>query len=154
MDYENWKPADKRILDTQWEEQSNLFRHWARKLALKLKEVDDQKTNMERIGYEMDRVFRAKRAGEKFTEAVIKADVSLNSKYMQEQNTLSELQGELGMLKAEIESLHQRKSALENLVKLHGQEYFSVPFVSEPERERHNTKKTKEIIRRKINKEV
>lgn len=151
--YENWQAADKTKLDTQWEEQSNLYRYWAKKMYSAQKEVDDQKKELERLSARLDREARKKRAGDKFTEAVIKTDVLLNKEYIEAEDLLSDLQEKVSEIKVELEAIHIRKAALENLVKLYGQEYFSIPIISDSEKERFSEEKTKETIKRKMKKE-
>ena len=143
--------VDRYKLETQWEEQTELFRVWARRLTTTSIQVEKKKRELDRLYCLLDTKARKFRAGDKFTEAVIKTDVILNPEYKDQQDSLDELMADAAELKTDLESILQRKASLEHEVKLYGQEYFSKPFASEKDREKYTEDSTKNRIRQKIN---
>lgn len=143
--------VDRYKLETQWEEQTELFRTWAKRLTTVSIQVEKKKRELDRLYCLLDTKARRFRNGEKFTEAVIKTDITLNTEYIDAQDALDNLQADMAELKTDVQSILERKSALEHEVKLYGQEYFSKPFASEKDREVYKQDSTKTRIREKIN---
>lgn len=144
---------DRRLLDKEWEGQPALFLEYAEKLAETNAEVDDLKDNLENIKAELDGNARLvlEDSGKKFTEAMVSAWISRKEKYITALNDLREAQRRAAILKAEVQALDQRKAALENLVRLHGQEYYAVPTTTPEDRAEYNKQKSNTVVREKLN---
>lgn len=138
-------------LDEEWLKQPKLYYEAAEQLANKRFEMETLKNNLaaaeadlEDVQAKVDLAIRSnpsKYLGEiKVTEASIKNAVLLDPEYKKTKQICDNLNQELlkakyeaELLAAIVEALNHKKSALENLVKLHSQNYFSVPKVEDPE---------------------
>ena len=145
-------PVDHRALDEQWEEQPAFFLEYAVKLADANAKVDEAKDELEHLRARLDAEIRAAAVlrGSKTTEAAIVSSIVLDSDYARAQTILREAQAEAAFLKAEVAALDQRKAALENLVRLHGQEYFALPAASPEDRAAYQTKKASVAVRKAL----
>ena len=141
-------PVDRRALDEQWEQQPALFLEYAEELAAANALVDEWKDELEKRKAELDPEVRAElsKSG-KVTEAMVASAISQDGHMVTIQTELREAQKRAAFYKAEVQALEHRKAALENLVKLHGQEYFSVPITTIADRTAHNTTKARTAIR-------
>jgi hypothetical protein len=112
-------------------------------------EVDELKDRLEKIKAELDLEARDDLTGKagKFTEAMVSSWVFRNERYIVALNDLREAQRKAAILKAEVQALDQRKAALENLVRLHGQEYYAVPTTTPEDRAEYNKNKANEAVR-------
>lgn len=121
---------DESSLDVEWLEQPRLFLQEADKLAKLAIEVDTLKEELDLIKANLDFSIRANpedwnlpKVTEASVSAAIIADedyIAANKKYMVAKSRYSAQQNL-------VRALDQRKTALENLVRLHGQSYFSTP---------------------------
>lgn len=68
---------------------------------------------------------------DKITEAVITGKILKHPKYIKAQKKRLVRKKKTDMLKAAVNALNHRKSQLENMTRLHGQNYFAVPYVDE-----------------------
>lgn len=66
---------------------------------------------------------------EKATEGAIRGAVLQDKRYIQAQNIYNDANYEVGVLQGVVAALEQRKSMIEGLIKLHGQQYFAGPHV-------------------------
>jgi len=141
--------TDKRDLDGQWEQQPALFFEYASKSAMADALVDDVKDEIERFKAQLDPQIRLRlsRAG-KFTEAMVAAALNDDERIQAMTETLRKAQLRAALLRASVKALDQRKAALENLVKLHGQEYFAVPITEPSDRAAYNQTKANDQIRK------
>jgi len=153
LDFERKFPIDRMQLDNEWTDQHEVFRHYSQLLADALDTVDRAKCSLERTKARLDGVIRAQYAGSgtKTTEAGVAAAILQHEEMIEAENEYLDAQKVMRELKADVASLDQRKSSLENLVKLHGQEYFSVPVVSDKERVDFKKANVNAAIRRKLN---
>ena len=81
---------------------------------------------------------------------VCKSYKEAKGRYVQAQSELNNAWNEVNHIQAIVSALDQKKSALENLVRLHGQNYFSAPKVPANEKSRElieNAKKKKARMR-------
>ena len=123
--------VDKYRLDIEWEGQPELYRKWASYLGERQADADTWKDHCEQLRSRVDATIREDLSarGEKFTEAKITGMVAQNLEYVEALRTLRISQAEIGQLKALVTALEQRKSALENLTRLYGMEYFAKPNI-------------------------
>lgn len=143
---------NRMALDTQWEEQPMLYLEHAERLAEANAAVDAIKDELERLKAEVDGEARGElsRNG-KFTEAMVASYIALDERMETKMKELREAQREAAACKADVIALDHRKSALENLVRLHGQEYFSVPVSTPEDRATHNKNRANSAVRNKLN---
>lgn len=136
---------DKHRLDEEWEKQAPLYFEYARKLERANTKIDESKAEVDVLKNELDveraeveliiRRKPAKYTGvEKATEAIIAAAVKVHPRVQRAQVKMQEAsrmvivaKNRAGILAAAVKALDHRKKALENLVWLHGQNYFSEP---------------------------
>jgi hypothetical protein len=131
FDYDNDLKINMLALHSEWNEQPRLFMKYSLMLADKRDELSraEQSADVERA--EADKRARARHAGDekKPTEGVINSEVLTDSEYKQKADKLLGLKHEADILQAAVRAFDQRKDALENLVRLHGQQYFAGPQV-------------------------
>ena len=129
MDYEKDLQIDQDSLDQEWVYQPQLFFRYAREQVEAKARADAAKERVDVVKAELDGEVRAalQAAGGKMTEAMVSAEIIQHHKYRTAMTEYMETAEEAGLLTAAVRAMDQRKSALENLVRLHGQEYFSAP---------------------------
>lgn len=132
MNYEKDMQIDETALDIEWLNQAALMMKYARFQAGLQLDEDGMKENLEFITAELDKEIRSnpeKFGIEKITEGVIKNTILLQDKYKEINKEYHDAKFENNVGKGVIKSMDSRKTALENLVKLHGQQYFAGPKV-------------------------
>jgi hypothetical protein len=141
--------VDRRALDEQWESQPALFLEYAEKLAEVNAEVDRLKDGVEVVRAQLDSRVRKELAASvaKVTEAMVTAAIASDKDMIETLEILREAQKDAAILKAEVQALDQRRSALENLVRLHGQEYYAVPTTTPEDRAQYNKNRANSKVR-------
>lgn len=117
-------------LDTEWRDQPSQFLFWSEKLAEARLIVDVCKSSLEVAKAELDKDIRNNPEEfdlPKLTETVIANTIILQPKYARHLKLFNEARYDQGMIQAAVDGLDQRKRALENLVTLHGMNYFAEP---------------------------
>ena len=123
---------DQDRLDEEWIAQPKLYFEWAEKLADARLARDTAKTKVEVVRANLGRDIREDPESfdiPKITESVVAATIIQQPEFKAAQTNLLQAQHSMGVLEAAVVSLDHRKKALENLVYLHGQNYFSSPRV-------------------------
>jgi hypothetical protein len=141
--------VDRRALDEQWEQQPALFLEYAEQLAETNAEVDRLKDGVEVVRAQLDSRVRKELAASvaKVTEAMVTAAIASDKDMIETLEILREAQKDAAILKAEVQALDQRRSALENLVRLHGQEYYAVPTTTPEDRAQYNKNRANSKVR-------
>ena len=119
---------DKYSLDLEFEKHPMLYHEFAMDMMGAEDERDQVKDQLELLRSQLDLAIRndPKKFGlEKVTEASIQAVILQNKDYIHAQNLFNTAVSNLRILKIAVESLNQKKVALENLVKLYLGEYYS-----------------------------
>ncbi len=132
MNYEKDLFIDDSALDIEWLDQSMLFMKYARYLAETRRTADEAKQFIEIIKAELDKAVREnpeKFKLEKVTDKAIDAIIATDKKYKDAYQVYLEAKYEADMASSAVSAFNMRKEALENLVKLNGQQYFSGPKV-------------------------
>jgi hypothetical protein len=132
MNYEKDLFIDDSALDIEWLDQSMLFMKYARCLAETRRTADEAKQFIEIIKAELDKAVREnpeKFKLEKVTDKAIDAIIATDKKYKDAYQVYLEAKYEADMASSAVSAFNMRKEALENLVKLNGQQYFSGPKV-------------------------
>lgn len=125
-------------LDTEWLEQPKLYHKWAGKLAEARLREDEAKQRLELIKANLDKQIREDPDGFellKITEASVAATILKQPEHKKAQKAVNQCRYITNMVQAAVSTLDHRRRALENLVMLHGRDYFSKPTVPEGEAE-------------------
>ena len=132
MNYEKDIRIDPDALDVEWLQQASLTFTYADHCAKVRQDLDYVKQRMDIIMAELDSEVRSdpEEFGlEKITEAAIRNAIIQTTKYQEIHAEYLSAKYEYEMAQAAIKALDQKKSALENLVRLHGQSYFAGPTI-------------------------
>jgi len=120
---------DPNLLDREWLNQPRFFMRYAIQAADARRRFEEAKANLKVVAAEQDNRIRQKAAAmeERTTEAAISAAVIRNKTYREAEQAVFDAKHHMDVMDAAVESLRHRKDALENLVRLHGMNYFSEP---------------------------
>jgi len=130
---------DENNLDREWTRQPSLYFRWARRAADARFKMDEAKAAVDVTRAEVDSEVRAE--PEKFgidgkvTEKMVEAAVMQHVRTVRVVKQLAQAKYEYEVLSALVGALDQRKSALENLVRLHLSSYYAEPRAPEGKRE-------------------
>jgi hypothetical protein len=160
LNYEKDVTIDEEGLDTEWLSQPRLMLTYGNHAAEKRKEVDIAKEKLDVVKAELDRKIRMEPSFfglSKLTETVIQNTIIVQTKYTEASENYIEAKYELDMAMAAVRAIDQKKQALENLVKLHGQQYFAGPKVPrdlsqewlDKQRQKQSDAKVAKAMRRK-----
>lgn len=130
LDYDKDIRIDESSLDMEWLDQPSLMMKYARNAAEMRKLMDLAKENLDVVRAEIDRDVREnpERFGiTKITDAVVAATVLRDKEYQKASKEFIDARYALDIANAAVRSMDARKDALENLVRLHGLQYFAGP---------------------------
>ena len=148
MDYKKDVMIDDSALDLEWIDQPSLMLKYARHASEMQKELDYAKEDLDLAKSELDKAIRSnpdKYEIEKITETVVQNTIISQDRYIEANHKLIEAQFELNVAKGAARAIDTRKDALENLVRLHGQQYFAGPRVP---RDLSHERATRELQKR------
>jgi hypothetical protein len=155
-DERNWIKyitIDPNRLDDNWIEQPKKYLEVASKCANLRASVDACKLQLDELQAKLDYFIRkspAKYGLEKVTEGGVLTAIKRHKKYLEVCQLLLIKKKQLGFYEGVLSALDHRKKALENMVFLHGQSYFSKPRESSVT-EDWTKKKARQITRKGIN---
>lgn len=132
MNYEQDIRIDEQSLDVEWLEQPSLMMKYARISANARMELDRTKEMLELTKAELDRAIRSdpdKYGIPKVTDAAITAAIITNERYKDVSNELIQAKFDADIASSAVRAIDVRKDALENLVRLHGMQYFAGPSI-------------------------
>lgn len=132
MNYEDDIGIDENSLDIEWLEQASLFMKYARNLADARRDLDEEKQSLDICKADIDKSIRENPENfgiTKITEGAIQSAILTNDDYKKAYQKYLDIKYESDMASNAVQAFNQRKEALENLVKLHGQQYFAGPSV-------------------------
>ena len=135
IDYENDIHIDEEALDVEWLEQPGLMRRYTKYAAQLGKVLAFAKENVDIVKAGLDLAIRRTKTNygfkeeDKLTESMISSTLTLQQEYIDALHAYDEAQYEYNMVQGAVKAIDQRKSSLENLVKLHGASYFAGPRV-------------------------
>ena len=123
---------DQNLLDREWLNQPRFFFRYAKQLADARRRYEEAKANLKIVAAEADKKVRerATKMDQKVTEAIVTATVQRRDDYREAEQAVFTAKHNVDVLDAAVTALEHRKAALENLVRLHGQNYFSTPKAS------------------------
>ena len=132
MNYEEDIRIDESALDVEWLNQPGLFMKYSRHLAETRKILDETKQKLDVTRAEVDKAIRKNPEAcgiIKVTEGSIQSAIITNSDYTEAYQEYLNSKYETDMAQGAVNAFNQRKDALENLVRLNGQQYFAGPRV-------------------------
>jgi len=147
MNYERDIKIDELALDVEWLEQPRLMLKYSRHAVETRKTLDKAKLNLDVARARLDKKIRAN-PGEyglaKVVEAAVQNAILDAPEYLEAHEKYLNAKYEAEMARVVVQSIEQRKEALENLVRLHGLQYFAGPRVprdlSKEVQQRHQQK--------------
>lgn len=119
-------------LDVEWVKQASLFGEYCVEQATARDTADRAKERLEVYDAGLGLKIRANPAQfglEKITESSVGAVILLDKEHARLSDELNTARYQLEVIAAAVRALDQKKSALENLVRLQGQNYFAGPSV-------------------------
>jgi len=128
--YESDMYIDENALDVELLEQPALMMKYSKMLAELKRDRDLEKENLDLTRAELDKAIRADPAFfdiVKITETVITNTIITLKAYKAAMKEYLDTKFEVDVCQGVVSAIEQRKSALEYLVKLHGQQYFAGP---------------------------
>jgi hypothetical protein len=132
MNYEEDMEIDVLELDEEWNKQATLMLQYTKHAAECRKKMDKSKEDLDVTRASLDQAIRKKPEHfkiEKITEGAIGAAILLAEPYKKKYNLYLEARYEYDMAQGAVRALDHKKDALENYVRLHGQQYFAGPKV-------------------------
>jgi hypothetical protein len=157
MNYEEDIKIDGTALDCEWLGQAELMIKYTRHAAKVRMELDQSKQALDIVRAGLDKDIRElpKQYGlEKVTDKAVESTIITLMEYQEAFQEYLDAKYEADMAQGAVQAFQQRKDALQELVRLHGQSYFagpSIPRDLEWEREAFK-KKTNAGISNKLNK--
>lgn len=131
LDYERDLYIDESSLDVEWLNQPLLMLRYTRERAKAEREVARLKRKLRITAATLDKDVRTNpgdfKITVKLTETVVLNAVLCDEEYEEVEKELMEANYELSMIEGAVESIKQRKDALQDLVRLFGQQYFAGP---------------------------
>ncbi len=129
--YEQDLAIDETALDIEWLGQPQLMLKYTGLQASARRSVDKTKEKLNVVKAGLDKTIRSDliASGDKMTETIILNTIIIHKDYKKVVKKLINVQYEYEMVKGAVQACDQRKTTLENLVKLHGQQYFAGPKV-------------------------
>jgi hypothetical protein len=132
MNFEDDIHIDESALDVEWLRQPALMAQYCQHAAHAKAVMDRAKEKLDVVEAEMDRDIRdfpERYNLSKLTETLVKSTVLLTQERQIAAQACIDTKYEYDMAQAAVRAMDQKKTALENLVKLHGMSYFAGPAV-------------------------
>lgn len=129
-DDDRFVEIDQDALDEECVKQPKLYFKWAKKLADARMAHEEAEANHKLVEAELDDKIREDPESyglEKITEAAIKATIPKQVEFTESQQKVYHARHKVNILQAGVTALEHKKRSIENLVQLHGQNYFSTP---------------------------
>ncbi len=150
--YEDDIRIDPDALDVEWLRQAELMHKYTRHSAETKKEMDEAKERLEVGKARIEMEIRRNPANyglEKVTEGAIQSTITLQKEHQELVQEFTNIKYENEVSLAAVRAIDQKKSSLENLVRLLGASYFAGPqaprdlskeALAEKERKQQNAK--------------
>ena len=154
FDYEKEIQIDEEALDLEWLDQPKLFIEIAKKSAEAQFDCDQAKANFDVVCSETEMKIRNNPTVykiEKVTESAVSAVLKQTKEYTDALLKLNEAKRDASILQGAVRAFDQRKTALENMVRLHGQSYFAGPKIP---RNLSDERQAKEAKKARINEKI
>lgn len=137
-------------LDREWVRQSGYVHAYGQQQAAAKRDLEEAKSQLEATRAMIAKEVRAdpeKFDLERATVDATKDAVQLDERYQAAEAKVREAKYKVDMLAAALNTLEHKKAALQNLVTLHGRDYFSEPVAEEgatPPKRRRGKKRAQE----------
>ena len=124
-------------LDEEWVNQPKQFFNWATQLADAKGNLDAERNRLDIAKAELDLDIRTNQTNydidkdKKLTENLILNTILQQDEYQDALGEVRNAKHRVDILQAAVQAFDHRKSALERLVSLHGQNYFSTPMAKD-----------------------
>jgi hypothetical protein len=142
---------DRNELDAEWAKQPKLYHEYAVQLGEMKRKLDEAEANLKVVKADVDKAIRLRPSkyslADKPTEASIATTIVIQKRYIKAQNEVVMAQYDVNITDAMVRSLDHKKSALENMVRLHGQDYFSTPKADAVGRERLDEQRSDKVAK-------
>lgn len=125
---------DELALDREWMQQGKRYFRATQGYADARRTLDEAKAELEVVRAELSKDIRLRPniyGVQKITEDAVAQTVPLQTEYKQAQKSVIEAQHDTNIYHGFVTAMEQRKTALENLVKLHLAGYFAGPRAPE-----------------------
>jgi len=126
---------DRTRLDEEWVNQPKMVFDYIIQLEEAREALDEANSELKTVHAECDKDIRANPESydlpTKTTETMIKNTIMLQPEYKAAEKEFLNIKHEVGIIGAAVSAMEHRKKALENLVYLYGQNYFSTPRASD-----------------------
>lgn len=132
MDYKADVQIDVDALDIEWVEQPSLMAQYCAYSAECRKEMDRAKEQVEICKAKLDRQVRSDPGAfglKKITEGAVASAIVESAEYQECQQEYIDARYEYDLSVTAVRAIDQKKTALENLVRLHAASYFAGPSV-------------------------
>jgi len=132
MNYEDDIRIDETALDVEWLEQATLMIKYAKHAAVMRQRLDLAKELLDLVRAELDKEIRSNPERfdiDKITETVVQNTIIQQDRFKKANENLINTKFETDIAQSAVRAMDARKDALENLVRLHGQQYFAGPKV-------------------------
>lgn len=132
MDYNQDVEINPDALDVEWARQAQTFLKYSVEQAAARDKADRLKEKLEVYDAGLGLKIRSNPASfglDKVTEGSVQAAILLDKDHQAASAQLAQARYELEVIGAAVRAMDQKKSALENLVRLQGQNYFAGPSV-------------------------
>ena len=126
LDFDTDVGIDPDSLDIEWLRQATLYMRYATEAARRDAIVKRAKESLEVADAQIDREVR-RSADKRLTEAQVSAAVTLDARHQQAAEELTEALYQYNIVAAAVRAMDNKRSALENLVKLYAGSYFAGP---------------------------
>lgn len=132
MNYEEDIRIDPTALDIEWLGQAEMMIKYTRHAAQARMELDQSKQALDIIRAGLDKDIRElpKQYGlEKVTDKAVESTIITLMEYQESFQEYLDAKYEADMAQGAVQAFQQRKDALQDLVRLHGQSYFAGPSI-------------------------
>jgi hypothetical protein len=132
MNYEDDIKIDETSLDIEWLDHASKMMRYARHAATMRQRLDLAKETVDLVKAELDKDIRTnpeKYDIEKVTEAVVQNTILMQDRYKKANENFINVKYETDIAANAVRAFDARRDALENLVRLHGQQYFAGPSI-------------------------
>ena len=132
QDYEKDIQIDESGLDVEWLRQPKLMFFYTKMVAELRRTLDRRKERLNIVKAELDKKIRQNPAYfdiEKITETAVSNTILTQEAYKEASADIIDTNYELSIAQAAVSALNDKRTALENLVRLYGQQYFAGPSV-------------------------
>ncbi len=143
---------DRDALDDEWLQQPGLYLEWADSLARAKLQLDEAKGALDLLKAELAKDIREDPGGfglDRPTVGAVEETVIMQDEYQYQLSQVQQSTYLTQVMQAAVFACDHRKRALENLVTLHGQQYFSEPVARTDEAKDHVDTERKKRVRKK-----